>query len=331
MNSEAVWNTLHRQTFWGLGGGAIVFAAISAIDIALWDIRGKALGVPAYQLLGGKTNSKLRSYASQIQFGWGPVGTAMVDSQDCAEATRKAMAEGCTCVKADPVGLDLQGNWMAGSSYGLLKIQQLRVAAICAAGGPDPAIIIRLHTLTDTDTAIQLGRELEQYRCFYDEEPTQPLNPKLYRTTEKSVQIPLATGERVYSRWGSRPFLKTAPSASSSRTCAIPAAPPRANRSATTPRPAMSGYRSTCAAAPSPLRRRCSARRSSSTSSSTSTINPPRYRTTSTAVSTAASPKTAASRCLTGRASGRSSPATVSPAPKSQRQNKKACPSQDHP
>ena len=255
----------------------------------------------------------------------------MVDSQDCAEVTRKAMAESCTCVKADPADFDLQGKWRAGSCYGLLKNLLRGVPPPRAAGGPDPAIIIRLHALTDTNTAIQLGRELEQYRCFYDEEPTQPLNPKLYRTTEKSVQIPLATGERVYSRWGCRPFLKTAPSASSSRTCAIPAAPPRANRSATTPRPAMSGYRSTCAAVPSPLRRRCSARRSSSTSSSTSTINPPRYRTTSTAVSTAASPKTAASRCLTGRASGRSSPATVSPAPKSQRQNKKACQSQDHP
>ena len=107
------------------------------------------------------------------------------------------MAEGYICVKVDPVGFDLQGNWMAESSYGLLKNQQLRVAAIRAAGGPGPAIIIRLHALTDTNTAMQLGRELEQYRCFYDEEPTRPLNPKLYRTTKKSVQIPLATGERV--------------------------------------------------------------------------------------------------------------------------------------
>lgn len=59
MDNEKIWDKLHRSTFWGLGNGGIVMSAISAIDIALWDIKGKALGVPCYQLLGGKTNQKL--------------------------------------------------------------------------------------------------------------------------------------------------------------------------------------------------------------------------------------------------------------------------------
>ena len=59
-----------RESFWGLGGGPILYSAMSAIDTALWDIKGKALNVPVYQLLGGKTNDNLRTYASQLQFDW---------------------------------------------------------------------------------------------------------------------------------------------------------------------------------------------------------------------------------------------------------------------
>jgi galactonate dehydratase len=58
------------STFWAKGGGPVVFGGMSAIDIACWDIKGKALGQPIYQLLGGKTNENLRTYAGQIQFGW---------------------------------------------------------------------------------------------------------------------------------------------------------------------------------------------------------------------------------------------------------------------
>ena len=100
---------------------------------------------------------------------------------------------------------------MEWSNYGLLEYDQMkaavdRVAAIREAGGPGLDIIIELHSLTDTNTAIQLGRELEKYRCFYYEEPTQPLNPSLFREIANNVRIPMASGERIYSRWGYRPF-----------------------------------------------------------------------------------------------------------------------------
>ena len=210
MNNEAIWARLHN-TFWGLGGGPVVYGAMSAIDIALWDIKGKAFNTPVYNLLGGKTNQKLRAYASQIQFDWGPVCAPMVTPEDYANAARKAMAEGYTAIKVDPVGFNTKGNWMEWSNYGLLEYDQLkvavdRVAAIREAGGPGLDIIIELHSLTDTNTAIQLGRELEQYRCFYYEEPTQPLNPSLFKEIANNVRIPMASGERIYSRWGYRPF-----------------------------------------------------------------------------------------------------------------------------
>lgn len=210
---EAIWEHLYRQTFWAMGGGGVVFGAMSGIDNALWDLKGKALGVPVYELLGGKTNDKLRTYASQIQFDWGPVSKPMVTAEDYAEVTRKAQSEGYTAVKVDPVGFDRDGNWMAWSNYGLLEYDQLNVAvdrvrAIREAGGPELDIIIELHALTDTKTAIQLGRELAQFRCFYYEEPTAPLNPPLFSEIARSVPIPMASGERIYGRWGYRPFFE---------------------------------------------------------------------------------------------------------------------------
>ena len=75
MRSEAIWEKMLRKTFWGQGGGGIFSAAMSGIDIALWDIKGKALNVPLYQLLGGKTRDKIRAYASQLQFGWAAART----------------------------------------------------------------------------------------------------------------------------------------------------------------------------------------------------------------------------------------------------------------
>ncbi|HWQ61710.1 MAG TPA: mandelate racemase/muconate lactonizing enzyme family protein, partial [Negativicutes bacterium] len=71
MKNEAIWDKMQKKTFWGQGGGTVFSAGMSGIDIALWDIKGKALNTPIYQLLGGKTRDKIRTYASQLQLGWG--------------------------------------------------------------------------------------------------------------------------------------------------------------------------------------------------------------------------------------------------------------------
>lgn len=212
LNSEEIWNRLHRLTFWEMGNGGVIMAGISGIDIALWDIKGKAFHAPVYQLLGGKTNTKLRAYASQLQFDWGKVSKALSKPEEYALAAKKAMADGFTAVKVDPIGFDKEGNWMGWSSRGVLQREQMdmavrRVAAMREAG-PDLDIIIELHALTDTNTSIQLGRELEQMNCFYYEEPTQPLNSSLFKEISAKVKIPVATGERVYTRWGYRPFFE---------------------------------------------------------------------------------------------------------------------------
>lgn len=213
MNIEAIWHKLQRSTFWGMSGGPVVFSAISAIDIALWDIKGKALGVPVWQLLGGKSRDSIRCYASQIQLGWGKKGYRHVQPEEYADATCEAMDAGFDAVKVDPIGIDDKGGWMNWNTRNMLSNDQLdliekRVAAIREAGGNSLDIIIEAHSLTDTNTAIQVGQRLEPYRCFYFEEPTQPLNPDLFETVKSKVNIPLAAGERIHSRWGFRPFLE---------------------------------------------------------------------------------------------------------------------------
>ncbi len=215
MKTEGIWDFLHRKTFWGMGGGMVVYSGISAIDIALWDIKGKALNCPVYELLGGKRNDRLRAYASQIQFDWDKTCSNMITPADYARATQKAMQQGYTAIKVDPIGISTDGRWMpeGWSNYGLLSNEQIRVGlerieAIRTEGGEELDIIVELHALTDCNTAVQFGKELEKYQIFYLEEPTQPLNPDLFREIADKVDIPLATGERSFSRWGFRPFFE---------------------------------------------------------------------------------------------------------------------------
>ena len=111
-DTEKIWEHLHRHTFWGMGGGVVITSAMAAIDTACWDIKGKALGVPVYKLLGGKTNPKLRAYASQLQFGWSDLiqkdnkGEALgllFDPKDYYEVTKNALRDGYDAIKVDPV------------------------------------------------------------------------------------------------------------------------------------------------------------------------------------------------------------------------------------
>lgn len=212
LQSEKIWNILLRNTFWGQGGGGVVFGGISAIDIALWDIKGKYYNAPVYQLLGGKTNQKIRAYASQIQFDWGPISKNLVTPKEYAETTSRAKNEGYDCIKVDPLGVTLDGGWRC-NFCGILNRKEIdmaveRVAACREAGGDDMDIIIELHAQTDVNSAVQLGYELEKFNCMYYEEPTQPLNAALFKEISNKLRIPLASGERIYSRWGYRPFLE---------------------------------------------------------------------------------------------------------------------------
>ena len=216
MNIEQIWETIFRKTFWGMGGGTVVYAGMSGIDIALWDIKGKALNQPVWQLLGGKTNDNLRVYASQLQFNWGTKldKQKLITPEEYAEVTRVAMAEGYDAIKVDPIIFsdqpDGKGPWKITGplEHKVIKTVYDRVAAMREAGGDDLDIIIENHSNTDTTSAIQMGKALEDLRIFYFEEPCHPLNVQNMVEVKNRVNIPIASGERIYTRYGYRPFFE---------------------------------------------------------------------------------------------------------------------------
>ncbi len=229
-DTEKIWEHLHRHTFWGMNGGIVVSAAMAAIDTACWDIKGKKLGVPVYKLLGGKTNDKLRAYASQLQFGWRKIIEAhdsmplLFDPKDYYDVVKDAMADGYDAVKIDPVYAcaeepktpeelaalrSRQGNQIRGV-YPEKELRRSveRIAAAREAGGDDLDIIVEIHSLLDANTAVILGNALAPYRIMYYEEPTMPDNPSLFRYIKANCPLPLATGERSSTRWQFRQFLE---------------------------------------------------------------------------------------------------------------------------
>jgi L-alanine-DL-glutamate epimerase-like enolase superfamily enzyme len=201
-----------RESFWGLGGGPVFYSAMSAIDTALWDIKGKALNVPVYQLLGGKTNENLRTYASQLQFDWSQDCIKMLTPDDYARAAAKAMAEGYDAVKVDPIVYDENGD----SSYDRTKLftpKQMklfgdRLRAIRKEVGDEVDIIFEAHSLMGCASAIQMGKVVEEVGCMMFEEPVNYLNSAVHKKVSDRVNVPIAGGERLYHRWDVRPYFE---------------------------------------------------------------------------------------------------------------------------
>lgn len=213
LDNEVIWDKLYKQTFWGQNGGPVVFAGISAIDVALWDIKGKYFNVPLYKLLGGKKRDSLRTYASQLQFGWHDGVTPACSTEDYVNNAKKAMAEGYDCIKVDFFQFDKDGRMFTEEDRTrLLKpyyvnLIEERVAAVREAVGPNVDIIMENHSFLDAQSAVQLGRRVQKYNIFYYEEPTTP-NPKVTKFVSDNLEMPIASGERIYSRWQYAPYFE---------------------------------------------------------------------------------------------------------------------------
>lgn len=209
LDNEVIWDKLYKTTFWGQNGGPIVFAGIAALDIALWDIKGKYFNVPIYKLLGGKKQQKLRTYASQLQFGWGPEmcpWTPQCKISEYAKIAKKAVDEGYDCIKIDFFTFKEDGSmYTSEDSTRLLppwhlSVLEDRIAAVREAIGKNVDIIIENHSNTDAMSAIQIANMAEKYKIFYFEEPNTP-TPKMTKFIHDNIKIPIASGERIYTRW----------------------------------------------------------------------------------------------------------------------------------
>ena len=194
--------------------GSVIMSAISAIDIALWDIKGKYFNVPVYKLLGGKRRDNLRCYASQLQFGWSDHGEVMASTEDYVNVCKKAVDEGYDAVKIDFFTFDRDGRAFdkMEEMQRLLKpyyvqLVEERVAACREAVGPNVDIIMENHSRPDAQSAIQLGRAVQKYNIFYFEEPNTP-TPKMNKFISDRLDMPIAQGERIYTRWQYAPYFE---------------------------------------------------------------------------------------------------------------------------
>ena len=208
LENEKIWDKMYRTTFWGQNGGGVFTAGMSAIDIALWDIKGKYFNVPIYMLLGGKLNDHLRTYASQIQFGWRETMGATFTVEDYVGAAKRAIDEGYDAIKADFFTFQERpelGGFTDRERTTLIEPRHLktvvdRVAAVREAVGPNVDIIMENHSYLDVNTAIQLAEAVKPFNIFYFEEPNTP-DPHTAKRLAQHIQMPIASGERIYTRW----------------------------------------------------------------------------------------------------------------------------------
>lgn len=195
---EKLWNKMYRFLYYN-GMGGVVMAAISAIDIALYDIVGKKLGVPVHKLLGGLVHEKLRVYAN----GWTEGVPRTPEAY--AKRTKELVAKGYTGCKFDPFSSTPYNREVTQAD---LRSAVAQVKAIREAGGPDYDIAIDVHGRWNTKATIEIIRALEPYRLFFYEEAVPPENIAAMVEVQRSVNTPLATGERIFGRHGFRELLE---------------------------------------------------------------------------------------------------------------------------
>jgi len=204
---EAIWNKVFR-TMTYVGTRGITSCAVSGIDIALWDIRGKALGLPIYQLLGGPVRESIALYTHF------PLGATPAEA---AKNVRVPVGDGVKAIKTDPFqpaharrrkqglaatylegGMDPQGE-QEGADF---------IAAIRQAVGPEVEIMIDAHALYNVPTAIRLANKLAPYNLTWFEEPVPPESYHALRQVREQVETPLCVGERLHTRWEFVPLLE---------------------------------------------------------------------------------------------------------------------------
>ncbi|MFS0725301.1 galactonate dehydratase [Paenibacillus sp. 1P07SE] len=189
---EDLWQVLYRGGFYR--GGPILTSAISGIEQALWDIKGKRLGVPVYELLGGRVRDKMRVY-SWIG-GDRPADTAL--------AAREKLDQGYTAIKMN--GTE-ELHWI--DSYDKVEAAVERIAAIREAVGYKLSVGIDFHGRVHKGMAKLLVKELEPFKPMFIEEPVLPENNEALREIARHTAIPIATGERMYTRWGFKQLLES--------------------------------------------------------------------------------------------------------------------------
>jgi len=188
LHHELHWMRLYQDP--KARGGPIGTTALSGIDIALWDLKGKILNRPVYELLGGPIRDTIRVYAN----GW---YTNPGTPEQNAEEAREVVGQGFDAMKFDPFG---QANYFT-ISPAEADLAEARVAAVREAVGPHVDVLVEVHAKFNVATAVHLGQRLECYRPFWFEEPVSQENVSEMAQVRRHVRIPIATGERLSTKF----------------------------------------------------------------------------------------------------------------------------------
>ena len=184
-NTEDFYQNFYRSVYFR---GSVIMSAISAVDIALWDIKGKALGVPVYQLLGGKTREKVRVYAS--------VMTAESNLDVLADGYRKLKEQGFTAAKIFMTEAKISSD--GSNEFYAARIERSveRLKRCRQAVGPDFDFILEVHRSMSLAQTVAFAAEAEKYRPMVLEDPVAPDDPAAMAEAASKIRIPIASGER---------------------------------------------------------------------------------------------------------------------------------------
>jgi galactonate dehydratase len=189
---EHLWQIMYRHAFYR--GGPIMNSAISGVEQALWDILGQALKQPVHQLLGGRVRDKIRVYAN------GPRGES---PEALAESALALKERGFTAMKLVPFGAVKPLDGIAA-----VREAARTMAAVRDAVGPDVDLAVDCHGRLSPTMAIQIAHAIKEYGIFFYEEPCLPENAATMAMVARECGIPIATGERLFTKWGFRDILE---------------------------------------------------------------------------------------------------------------------------
>ncbi|MDP6513712.1 MAG: galactonate dehydratase [SAR202 cluster bacterium] len=199
---EYIWNSLYKQQFWY--GQFAILCALSGVEHALWDIKGQALGVPVYDMMGGKLRDSVRAYANGWSFRPGPGGSGPDESPDNVARNAQDMVDiGFTAMKWDPFRT---GGQVIPKHEEVYAVESVRAAR--EAVGPDIDLLIECHGRFNMWSAIRMANKLEEFDPSFYEEPIPPDNIDAMAEVQRSINIPVATGERLFTRWDYRQLLE---------------------------------------------------------------------------------------------------------------------------
>jgi L-alanine-DL-glutamate epimerase-like enolase superfamily enzyme len=189
--TEHLWQVLARGGFFP--AQRILMAAISAIDIALWDIKGKAVGLPVYELLGGRTRDKVVCYPHN----------AGADIPSLVESCLQSVEEGWKFVRW---GLPSAADILEPRRAVLAAIEQFQ--AVRGAVGDEIELVFDVHTRLDLADTVWLCHEVEPFRPFFVEDPLRSENPDSFKTLRPRTVVPLAAGEQFSSKFEFRQLIE---------------------------------------------------------------------------------------------------------------------------